>query len=450
MIWQNLWAGAGLSLLVLPLLIHLLSRKRAVLQKFPSLRFLTSTRLLPTRSPNLSDIPLLLVRLAILATAVVALMQPLWVSASRKQRLNASLARVIVVDTSRSMLGTLATGKTAVDSAQALAVNLATEASASVILKTSSPSGVLAGAAAWLTVQGGRGDVVVLSDFQTGAIDFAAFASVPPQYGVRAIRVGNVPVSNSDVFLQTARSNVTAVADSGRISAEWTTANGAESSVMLLFAPGDSSKVEAARDAANIVTSPAAADSSKRVAIVFPGATETRPVQQSATAPAAEWMAPAMMRVRDNKMLWSSVANETVEDTAITAPFAVIARNQSGAPVVYAAQSIVNGATRLTFFQRSRASALGSAALFAAVSSSIAVASNLPESETNALSDDALRKLERATQDVGAGVPDGEQRVSTRSGMSDGRWLWMLVLALLGVETWMRRKAPDTDVLEAA
>ena len=78
------------------------------------------------------------------------------------------------------------------------------------------------------------------------------------------------------------------------------------------------------------------------------------------------------------------------------------------------------------------------------------MASDLPESETMVLSDDALRKLERAPQDVSATVPDSEQRASERSGLSDGRWLWVLVLVLLGVETWMRRKAQDREVLEPA
>ena len=450
MIWQNLGALAGLSLLALPVLIHLLSRKRAVLQKFPSLRFLNVTRLLPTRSPNLNDIPLLLVRLAIVAAAVVALAQPLWVSASRKQSLNASLARVIVVDTSHSMLITLANGKTAVDSARALATSLATEASTSVVLQSASPSRVLAGAAAWLATQGGRGDVVVLSDFQTGAVESAAFASVPQRYGVHAIRLGNVPASYSGIFLHSARTTVTAVADSGRISAEWTTANSAASSVVLLSANSDRSDIEAARDAANFVTSPSAADAAKLVAIVFPGATEMSSVQQSAKVPTTAWMAQVMMSVRENEMLMSSVANATLTDTTIAAPFAVIARTHSGAPVVFAAQSTVNGADRLTFFQRNSASSLSSAALIAAVSSSVGVASDLPESETMVLSDDALRKLERAPQDVSATVPDSEQRASERSGLSDGRWLWVLVLVLLGVETWMRRKAQDREVLESA
>src|SRR5690349_1911003 len=103
MTWQNPWALLGLVALALPVLIHMLSRKRAVLQKFPTLRFLNATRLLPTRSPHLNDIPLLLLRLGILLVATLALTQPLWLSATRKQSFNSVVARAIIVDTSASM-----------------------------------------------------------------------------------------------------------------------------------------------------------------------------------------------------------------------------------------------------------------------------------------------------------------------------------------------------------
>ncbi|MEP6835664.1 MAG: BatA domain-containing protein [Gemmatimonas sp.] len=450
MIWQNLWALTGLSLLALPVLIHMLSRKRAVLQKFPTLRFLNVTRLLPTRSPNLTDIPLLLVRLATVAAAVFALAQPLWLSASRKQSLNASLARVIVVDTSRSMRGVLANGTSALDSARALATTLATDASTSVVLQTASPSNVLAGAGAWLNTQGGRGDVVLVSDFQAGAVDSAALAGVPQQFGVRAIRLGTVPTTNSGIFLHTARTNVTATADSARIGAEWTLASGVASSVVLLSALGDRAVVDAARDAANVVTSPSAPDTSKLVAIVFPGAAEVATLTQAAKVPSAPWMGEALVDVRENEMLSSSAASETLTDTVIGSPFAIVARSRTGAPVVYAAQSTVNGGNRLVFFQRGSASALSSAALIAAVSTSIGVASDIPESETSALSDDALRRLERTARAVGAGSSASDQRATTRSGLSDGRWLWIVVLLLLGVETWMRRKVRDNSLLEVA
>jgi hypothetical protein len=52
--------------------------------------------------------------------------------------------------------------------------------------------------------------------------------------------------------------------------------------------------------------------------------------------------------------------------------------------------------------------------------------------EPTTVPDDALRSWQREP-DAGA-----TSQVST-DGASDGRWLWIVALVLLGVETWLRR-----------
>lgn len=452
MIWQNAWAFAGLLLLALPVLIHLLSRKRAVLQKFPSLRFLDVTRLLPTRSPNLSDIPLLLVRLAILAVAVFALAQPLYVSATRQQSLNASLARAIVVDTSRSMMRPSAATKTIADSAHVLAEQLGREASASVVLQTADVSSVLPGAVAWLAMQPGRSEVVVISDFQRGAIDSAAVASLPTHIGFRPVQIqGNSAVVATPML--TARTSVTATVDAGRTNAEWTDHNTSDPGVTVLeiyVAVLDDRYAIAARDAASLATSPGLADSLRPVGIVFRGAAETAAFIKDAKTPAVPWMGRALLAVRDNPLLVSSAASESVSDTVIAAPFAVVASSSSGAPVVYAAQTMIKGVNRLLFFNRGNTSAITSAALIAAVSNAVAQPSALAESETTMLTDVSLKQLARAPQELSVQGRGSERKASAQAGLSDGRWLWLVALLLLGVETWMRRTAARDVALEAA
>ena len=453
MIWQNTWAFTGLLLLALPVLIHLLSRKRAVLQKFPSLRFLDVTRLLPTRSPNLSDIPLLLVRLGILAAAIFALAQPLYLSATRKQSLNASLARAIVVDTSSSMMRAGAGSKTLADSARTLAEQLATAASASVVLQTSNVSGVLAGADAWLAMQPGRAEVVVISDFQTGTVDSATVARVPANYGVRLVSVQSTGAIGGGQW-QSARTNVTATRQADRTDAEWTDHNDHDPgmTVVQLFAYlGDQLLVRAAQDAALRITSPGPADSLRPVGIVFRGAAELPALVKGAVAPDAAWMSNVLLSVRSNELLTSSAASEEVSDTTIAPPFAALAYNSRGVPVVYAAQSTVSGAKRLIFFQRGNPSGLTSAALIAAISGAVAHSSNIAESEPTTISDATLKTLERAPRDVTVQGGVNERKASANAGLSDGRWLWLLALLLLGAETWMRRSASSRDVvLEAA
>src|SRR5205807_1608529 len=103
MIWLNPWAWAGLVMVALPVAIHLLGRGHARVYKFPTLRFLDASRLMPTRRTRVRDLLLLVVRVAILASAVGALAQPLLLTDGRARALDRGLARAIVVDTSASM-----------------------------------------------------------------------------------------------------------------------------------------------------------------------------------------------------------------------------------------------------------------------------------------------------------------------------------------------------------
>ncbi|MBL0938093.1 MAG: BatA domain-containing protein [Gemmatimonadaceae bacterium] len=76
-LWLNPLAWSGLVLLAVPVLIHLLSRQPPRSDVFPSLRFLKASPLRPTRRARLSDWWLLLIRCAIVIAAVAALAQPI-------------------------------------------------------------------------------------------------------------------------------------------------------------------------------------------------------------------------------------------------------------------------------------------------------------------------------------------------------------------------------------
>lgn len=445
MIWQNPWAFAGLLLLALPVLIHLLSRKRAVLQKFPSLRFLDVTRLLPTRSPNLSDIPLLIVRLGILATAVLALAQPLLNSAARKQSINSTLSRAILIDTSASV----ARSRPSLDSARTIAERLAADASASVILPTANVTNLVAGANAWLAMQPGRAELVVISDFQGSVVDSAMIARVPLATGVNLVRL---PVAGNETVepWRTTRTTVTATSNRGSTSAEWTDYNAHDPGVTLielLAYAADLSSVYAARDAVHHTFSPGIPDSLRKIGIVFRRAAEQAQLEKSATTPDAGWMANALLAVRNSDLLASSAASENVSDSAVVAPFTVVATNSRGAPVVYAAQSESKGAKRLVFFNRAEPTGFVSAALIAAVSSAIAQPSTVAESDTSRISEETLRTFMRAPADITASDVERERAASAVAGLSDGRWLWLVALVLLALEWWMRRTAASRDIV---
>ena len=84
-LWLNPSALFALAAAAAPILIHLLIRRRAERLPFPTLRFLQPTRLAAIRRHLLDDLPLLVVRVALLSAAVAALAGPLIVTPARRQ-----------------------------------------------------------------------------------------------------------------------------------------------------------------------------------------------------------------------------------------------------------------------------------------------------------------------------------------------------------------------------
>ena len=70
-----LWGLAGLAI---PIAIHLVNRQRAVPLSFSSIRFIKRTTLQQKNRRSLTDLLLLLLRLAFLAAVIAALSGPRW------------------------------------------------------------------------------------------------------------------------------------------------------------------------------------------------------------------------------------------------------------------------------------------------------------------------------------------------------------------------------------
>ena len=193
MIWRNPVAWLGLATLLIPVAIHLLVRHRAEPRPFPSLRFVQPTRLASVRRKMISDWPLLLIRMAMLAAAVAALADPLWQSAARRAEWNARQARAIVVDTtpsvSRSARG---------DAVRSLVQREAASAFRAETFGTKDVADGIRRAAAWLrTAPPARRELVVISDFQLGALDAAMLRDIPSHVGIRFVRSSAAPVTRT-------------------------------------------------------------------------------------------------------------------------------------------------------------------------------------------------------------------------------------------------------------
>ena len=421
MIWQNPWAWAGLGFVLLPVLIHLLGRGQAPRRVFPTLRFLPPSRALPTRRRHIRDPLLLAIRVGILASAVTALAQPFFVTNARRRESARGISRAIIVDTSASMRRGSLGAVRPLDSARVLAEVLAREAQTSLRIETTAPRRGLAGANDWIARQHRRAEVVIVSDFQTGTIDARDVTAVPPEVGLHLSRVAFVSAPNE--LVPTARDS------------------SARSSILILRGAAERDGAAAAQRAAASLGVHSSVDSNRSVAIVYRGYERRAQMLASARSLGSPWMSSVVARLRGDSMLIVAASSERVSvvSSADTAGRLVVARTDSGRPAVVAIQGQVDGRDRLILLPFVDASSLTSAALIAATTRAISDATPVTELEPTVISDDVLRSWQREPS-------ANAEQVASENGESDGRWLWILALALLGLESWLRRARREAAV----
>jgi len=471
MSWQQPVALAGLLALAIPVLIHLLGRGRAKQLRFPTLRFVEQSRLLPTRRTRLHDRLLLCVRMAIVGAAALALAQPLWTTARRTQSFRSSIARVVIVDTSASVRMSLpgVTGKSLVDSALPRVERIAPLATQSVVLQTASPSSALPGALSWLAMQKQRSEVVVISDFQIGAINERMIQTIPSFVGVRLVRMGGAGggridrigsdasygtrVVHANTALTEARnSTVGATREFG-----WTESErrfvADEEPVQILADDRSLQPARAAFEAAVSISQNAVRASNDtspvRVVIVAPNASQ----RSSLATSTSSRMSPrtvAVLAAIDSDAEWREQAFASVvsaRDSAVGIP---LGRTQSGQTVAYAAESIVGGRTTLAILLQVDPGSLASAALLAAARRAVSGSRSASELEPRVWSDLELQRWSREPSEsanvtwpasLSTNFTTGEDPLR---GESDARWLWMLVVVLLIGESFLRRHKPPT------
>jgi hypothetical protein len=200
--------------------------------------------------------------------------------------------------------------------------------------------------------------------------------------------------------------------------------------VQLLAGVDERSRAQAAQQAALSVANAAAAAAQHPVAIVYPGAANRAQLLRNAQPLTEPWLGELVVRLRSDSALAAAASSaEVISDTAANA--LVLARNARGAPAVLAAGGPVAGKPGLLLFALVDAGSLTSAALIAATANAQNSAAPVAELEPAFLPTELLQQWQRP---AGPSVT-----VRDPTGASDGRWLWLLVLVLLGVETWLRR-----------
>jgi hypothetical protein len=185
--WLNPGALVAIAAAGLPVVVHLLLRTRAARVVVPSVRFISSTRESAIRIRRPSDTVLLLVRMLILVCAALALAAPVVITESRTAGWMNRVIRAIVVDTSAS-----------VDPASAAEAAAAQSVGAFETARFEGPdiAAAIRRAATWLRVAApGRQELVLVSDFQHGAVSEAEFAALPSGAGILPVTVGRRPAA---------------------------------------------------------------------------------------------------------------------------------------------------------------------------------------------------------------------------------------------------------------
>ena len=202
MIFLSPWALVGLLAVAGPIVAHLLGRRQARRLAFPNLRFLPATVPSPISRDRISDVWLLVLRIAIIAGAAIALAQPVWVSPARARQLGSQLARAVIVDASASMSRPTAPSAAsgadgrAIEAARQRAADAAGGATISRIVEAAEPASTIPAAVNWLLAQPMRRELTIVSDFQTSALTSADVERVPAGIGVRLVQIpaaGAVP-----------------------------------------------------------------------------------------------------------------------------------------------------------------------------------------------------------------------------------------------------------------
>jgi hypothetical protein len=426
-------ALAGLLAIAGPVLVHLLRRQRADRVFFPSLRFLRPSGTSAVRLRLPSDRWLLALRVAIIAAAVLALSQPLFVSADRRHAWNARLARAIVIDTSPSM-GALRTQTTEAADAEERGVFHSVRIEDSAIAK-----GLLRASAALATAPAARREIVVISDFHRDALTASSVAAIPTAFGLRMVPVGRSREWNeftgATLFGTSALPGATQVI---RITQSGTllsliTSSGSHQGLRIVAAPRDAQAVDALSRSVARAGAPAPS-AGEPIVVVFPGAEPPA----STAAIGSAWMLRTVLRMIDDAELARAMAESEAAETATLAGATPVVRDRSGKPVVTAAAA----GGQLVLGVAAPPGTFGAAAVVRSVLNARAGPSRWPEREIAQMSPERLASWSR---------PPGEVHQPTPIQMApgDARWLWLGALVLLGIEGLVRRRTRRANEPEA-
>jgi hypothetical protein len=380
--------------------------------------------------------------MAIVAAAVAALAQPLLLARPRLAAWNARTARAIVVDVSDSMRTSVDALSEAADAAKAEGQGTVYAAR---IEAATLGSGVLQAVEQLDTAPRARREIVIVSDFQRGALSRGDLDAVPPAIGIRLVQVGAATRERKLRGLVLFHPGPGFPNAQEILLSENTTAvsvvrgSGSREGLSLMSADADNGAIPALERAVASAGAPAPS-SEQPLAIGFAGNPRTAAVRQIS----ATWMLETVLRMQNDRDLLSACSEPV---SAVVDPgsagrtqgasnrgdsnWYVLCRDPELRPVVRAAAT----ATHLVLDVEAPPSALLSAAVVRAALTARHGVVARPEEEIQRMTAAELTSWSRQAAPVGAGT---WRSGWAGSGPSDNRWCWALALMLLAVESIVR------------
>jgi hypothetical protein len=449
-IWLNPAAWIGLLALAGPIAIHILVQRKAERLRFPSLRFLQQGRLASIRRHVLEDVLLLAIRAAIVAAAVAALAGPLIVTRTQRQAWNARVARAIVVDD----IARAASASARNPFERATVDKLQPSAFLSQTFETPAVADAIPRAVAWLeNAPPARRELVIVGPLALGSVSADDLAAIPPDIGIRLEQSGPLPSERSIAggrVLALEPEAFSRAAGSGSIVVQQqVTLRDIHTSVQETGAAASGPfpvDVVCSTDARPIVDVAIAAARSQRV--WAPAANRrARLVLLDSIDPAAvadgapvreSWVADAIASiVRDRDLQVAGAQTQAgLSDPRFSAPpWQPLFLALDGRPLAVAGASSAS----LIVVSGAAPSSLVTPLLLRAMVNALGGPPDLRQAEVLPIPDSQLRAWSRPAAPVTAPRVDRVER-------DDRRGLWIFVLALLALETWIRRAKAEEKI----
>ena len=442
--WLNPPALVALALAAAPIIIHLFRTRRAERIEFPSLRFVRAAETASARIGWPSDLALLALRIALVVASVLAVARPILLTQSRLNAWNERIARAVVLDTSESMSRAARGGPSAAEAAVAAATAEGRGAAYVRRVEDADLRSGLRRALAWVaTAPPAQREVVVISDFQQGALGAADIARVPATVGLRFVRVGNAESARTMAGLELLSAPgvpaeqqeiaITPISTAVSVTTGMPDQSGQVQQGLRIIGHGD---VQRLLRAVARFGSPAPS-ALQPIALMFPDSSTALPAAQPVRQ---RWMLRTILRLRADPSLslatqettGSAVLSESVEWTSIATDIA-------GRPLVSAAQ---DGPELILGIAAPPTSFIATVVLDAALNARHGDTAQ-PEEEISSINVSDLSAWSRAPAPV-------EQDAWRRVEDSDARWFWLAALMLLAVEQTLRRAAARNEEVRLA